>query len=66
MSYLGNLQRHAAMEYGEVPSVMALKPGWATTPQKGSQTTSPVEMQTTGSLLRERRWIGKQSSSFTH
>ena len=27
MSYLGNLQRHAAMEYGEVPSVMALKPG---------------------------------------
>ena len=27
MSYLRNLQRHAAMEYGEVPSVMALKPG---------------------------------------
>jgi len=27
MSYLRNLQRHAAMEYGEVPSAMALKPG---------------------------------------
>ena len=27
MSYLRNLQRHAAMEYGEVRSVMPLKPG---------------------------------------
>ena len=27
MSYLRNLQRHAAMEYGELPSVMVLKPG---------------------------------------
>ena len=27
MSYLKSLQRHAAMEYGEERSVMALKPG---------------------------------------
>ena len=27
MSYLTSLQRHAAMEYGEVRSVVALKPG---------------------------------------
>ena len=27
MSYLESLQRHAAMEYGEVRSVVALKPG---------------------------------------
>ena len=27
MGYLRNLQRHAAMEYGEVRSVTALKPG---------------------------------------
>lgn len=29
MSYLRSLQRHAAMEYGEVRSVVALKPGVA-------------------------------------
>ena len=27
LSYLRSLQRHAAMEYGEVRSVVALKPG---------------------------------------
>jgi hypothetical protein len=27
MSYLWSLQRHAAMEYGEARSVVALKPG---------------------------------------
>ena len=29
MSYLRSLQRHAAMEYGEVRSVVAMKAGWA-------------------------------------
>ena len=47
LSYLRSLQRHPAMEYGEVRSVVALKRGVGDHSPERFETMSPIEMRTT-------------------
>jgi hypothetical protein len=66
LSYLRSFQRLAAMEHGEVRSVVALKAGVGDhTPERFAD-HEPVEMRATGSLSGQGRWIGKRLSGLTH
>ena len=53
LSYLISLQRHAAMERGEVRSVVALKPGVGDHTPERIADHEPREMLTTGPLSGE-------------
>jgi hypothetical protein len=68
LSYLESLQRHAAVAYGEVRSVVALKPGVG---DHTHEKFADHELRRNAnhgdfSLSGQGRWIGNRLSGLTH